>query len=134
VIDQYRPWWAGVRLHKTRKELADGIIVRSDETLLHVPPKVSHRQPRLEAYRWWCEDDICDCTQYKIDRITFPDKGRGWAKIENLWEGRFVTDTSEESRHDRAKRLSAFRSAAHELGVGLERRDWTQSWHGRKEL
>jgi hypothetical protein len=129
----YQRWWSPGSLHKTHKELAESIVIRSDETIGGVPLEVARRIPRLEAYRWWCEDEVCDCTQYKIDRITFP-KGRKWAMLDNVWEGRFVTETSAETEDERNERLLEFGLAALEHGIRINRENWTFTWRGKLDL
>lgn len=76
---------------------------------------------KLQAYQWWCADDICDCTQYMIERLTPHPVTRGFVNRERVWEGRFVTLTYEEPSQERAVRVAAFRAAARKYGIELDK-------------
>lgn len=60
---------------------------------------------------WWCEDEICDCTQPEIVRQT-PQPG-GFYKFERLWEGTFVSGPGE----DRSMQTVELARAAARFGL-----------------
>lgn len=59
---------------------------------------------RVVAYLWWCGDDVCDCTQPCIDQLS-PNRQAGypWIHRDNLWSGKFITDSWEYSPEDRER-------------------------------
>lgn len=87
-------------------------------------------QAKLHAYRWWCGDEICDCTQYVIERLT-PRLAPSWFHdIERLWEGKFVTASYELEQVERATLLREFRNAARRHAIRLTRQSLLYSWSG----
>lgn len=68
-------------------------------------------ETKLEARVWWCGDELCDCRQAEIDRIT-PNHRAGypWIHREPVWRGTFYSDgegvaeTVEELRDECARR------------------------------
>ncbi len=77
----------------------------------------------VRAYRWWCGDDICDCTQYRIEQVHeegIPGSLRGTRfRFRTLWEGRFRSDSTWIERHEQAEDLRHYRKAARRFGVSL---------------
>jgi hypothetical protein len=61
----------------------------------------SWKQTKVIGRIWWCGDESCDCTQALIERIT-PNLNAGlpWIRRENLWSGRFYTDSGEKPWED----------------------------------
>lgn len=54
---------------------------------------LEYKKTRIVAEIWNCGDDVCDCNQPQIHRITPNDNcGYPWIKRERLWEGTFQTD------------------------------------------
>jgi hypothetical protein len=51
------------------------------------------KKTRIIAHMWHCGDEICNCYQPKIERIT-PNKNNDfpWIERELLWSGTFCTD------------------------------------------
>jgi hypothetical protein len=89
-------------------------------------------QPFLRAYRWWCEDEVCDCTQYVIEEYTpRPPPSRAY-DIRRVWQGQFVSDSASESRQERAARLRAFRNAARQHGIKLTHAATFEQWTGER--
>lgn len=86
--------------------------------MIGLPPQT----PIVRAYQWWCGDDECDCTQFRVE-LWIP-RGVGYAwDTKALWSGRFTSPTYEESRGEHAERLWEFRRAAREHGVRLRSND-----------
>ena len=94
--------------------------------------------PRLEAYHWGCGDEVCDCSQYRVERITPRWTSRGYpgsVNVDTVWEGRFISDTWELTRSERAELLWEYRKAAHEHGITLTRDPLSLvDWHGWRAL
>jgi hypothetical protein len=82
---------------------------------------------KLEAFVWWCYDEVCDCSQAVIERVT-PRVDALWPKRERIWEGTFFTE-GEGSAETRAELIVA----AARYGIKLEGREgYTLS--GTREL
>lgn len=92
------------------------------------------RQVVTDAYMWWCQDDVCDCTQYRIERRTPRPYPNRFFDIELIWEGEFWTDGTgrfgDHTDEDNAARLQAFRDAAEAAGIELVK-DRFGHWSGR---
>lgn len=51
---------------------------------------------KIQAYIWWCGDDVCDCTEPLIDVITPNEKaGYPWIERTTIWRGTFRSRDSE---------------------------------------
>lgn len=89
-------------------------------------------KPEVRAYEWWCGDEVCDCTQYRIERVLprWTAYGTRYDR-ELVWEGQFMSISSEETRAEKAERLWAFRKAAHENGITLTRTQFGH-WAGER--
>ncbi len=62
---------------------------------------------RYEARLWWCGDDVCDCTQPKIDLVSpNHDAGRPWIRRWTIWAGTFVTAASSGEIDEQRRELS----------------------------
>lgn len=75
-------------------------------------------KPYLEARLWWCEDEVCDCTQPQID-LCEPnwEAGYPWIKRKTVWEGTFHSEADrEESENQRAELIKK----AAEMGIPLD--------------
>jgi hypothetical protein len=78
--------------------------------------------PRLEARMWFCEDEVCSCTQPQIDRITPNlESGYPWIKRERVWEGVFHSNAD---AAELAAQRAALHAAAAERGIALDRDDY----------
>lgn len=87
---------------------------------------------KIQAYQWWCGDDVCDCTQYVIERVTPHAVTRGFVNRERLWEGPFVSESSALTRGEKAELLREFRSAARRHGIRLSRDNRLYPWRGER--
>jgi hypothetical protein len=56
---------------------------------------------RFVAIAWWCGDEVCDCTQAQIDKVT-PNVTAGypWIARERVWEGEFFSDGEPGAREE----------------------------------
>lgn len=62
--------------------------------------------PRIEAYIWYCGDEICDCTQPVIEKIEPNLKvGFPWVMRTRLWEGTFYSQPSFDERRQQDAEL-----------------------------
>lgn len=52
--------------------------------------------PRIVADVWWCQDEVCDCTQARIYILSKPNLYH----YEMLWEGTFVCEEGEISERE----------------------------------
>lgn len=78
------------------------------------------KYPLLVARLWWCEDEVCDCTQYIIERVSQNPLDRRFFHRSRLWEGEFVSEGAgwaDEGQQER--RRQAYRVAAAEFGIEL---------------
>jgi hypothetical protein len=71
--------------------------------------------PRLEARVWHCDDEVCDCWQPVIERVT-PGEAFPWIKRERLWEGSFI---SQPEAHESKQMIEDLRKAAADYGIEL---------------
>lgn len=88
---------------------------------------------QLLAYRWYCGDDVCDCTQYRVERKTprrTPFGHKASPLYDTVWAGQFNTDSGELTRSERAGLLWEFRRAAHANGIKLARTGF--GWEGQR--
>lgn len=83
------------------------------------------REQWLRGYEvariWWCEDEVCDCTQPVIELVT-PNRRQGypWVFRTNVWEGRFLTDTWEYTAQQRDElQYAPLREACAQRGVAV---------------
>ena len=74
----------------------------------------------IEAYIWWCGDDICNCTQPKLDRVSPNHHGIGypWIRRMNLWSGTFVSDRDGD---ELAVQEGEINEIANRFGITLDR-------------
>lgn len=50
----------------------------------------------LVAGIWWCGDEVCDCTQPIVERVTpNTDAGYPWVRRERIWEGQFCSEATD---------------------------------------
>lgn len=69
-------------------------------------------ETKLQAYIWWCEDEVCDCHQPVIEEISPNHKARyPYIIRKRLWEGTFHSEPSFEEQLDQE----------HELALAMER-------------
>lgn len=73
-------------------------------------------EQKTEIVMWWCEDDICDCTQPQINRWTRQSVG-SW-KCETLWEGTFRSEADATERAEQELELSNARLLFTHAGGG----------------
>jgi len=72
------------------------------------------KPPYLEARMWWCQDEVCDCHQPQIDRVTAnPDDSR-FVRREAVWRGSFKSDGDMEGLRDELL------AAANEHGISVD--------------
>lgn len=71
-------------------------------------------QPILEARLWWCEDELCDCYQPQIDRIT-PNREAGypWIRREAIWRGTFHSSPDAKEFAQMKRELKEMMAAMH---------------------
>jgi hypothetical protein len=86
----------------------------------------------LRASRWYCGDEVCDCSQYQIEHVRVRCSGEGY-EFERVWEGKFISGTWELTRSEKADLLRAFRAAAHDRGIELKKDNWG-NWSGEKHF
>ena len=69
-------------------------------------PHNSWEKIRLVAEMWWCGDDVCNCYQPKIDRIS-PNReaGRPWIRRKEVWRGTFYSEPSNDEFAEMEKEL-----------------------------
>lgn len=84
------------------------------------------RTPRLSAHVWGCDDEVCNCTQPVIERLT-PGERWPWVKIERVWEGTFHTEG--EGYDESCLELT---EAAGRFGIPLEPREPSHYPHGSR--
>jgi hypothetical protein len=82
----------------------------------------------ISAHLWHCGDEVCDCSQYVIERIRERCNGAGYS-WERLWEGDFKSGRWSYPHEEQAGDLAAFRAAAARFGVELVEDAWG-SWMG----
>lgn len=71
----------------------------------------AHQPGRIQGRVWWCEDEWCDCTQAKIERI----EGAGPYVYTTLWEGEFHTDGETGARTELNREAQRLRRHHHDL-------------------
>lgn len=60
------------------------------EVLTALPPQ--YRRGGLKyitGFVWWCEDEVCDCTQAVIEAVFEHRESPGWIWRDVLWRGTF---------------------------------------------
>jgi hypothetical protein len=72
---------------------------------------------RLEFSVWWCGDEVCDCVQAQVVRLT-PGARAGWAHREIVWQGTFFS-----GGEGSAEAADELRVEAARRGVRLEERE-----------
>ncbi len=62
---------------------------------------------RVTGYVWYCGDDVCDCTQPVIERLS-PNMGAGfpWIHRDRLWEGTFCSGADGQETRDQNAELA----------------------------
>jgi len=49
---------------------------------------------KIEVYLWWCQDEVCDCTQPMVDVIlpnVYPFQSKALQR-QNIWKGNFQSE------------------------------------------
>ncbi len=74
---------------------------------------------RLEAYQWWCQDEVCDCYQAVIE-LVYPNLKAGypWIRRVRQWEGTFHSEPDHEEFNNQERQLIG---ASWWFGIPLER-------------
>jgi len=65
------------------------------------------RKPYLYASVWWCEDEVCDCHQPKIERIDTNPVDRRFITRTTIWRGTFVSEPTAEECDQMVSELKA---------------------------
>lgn len=79
------------------------------------------REPRIVARMWWCEDEVCDCTQPIIERSAPNPADPRFYVHQRLWEGEFMSGGAVEQDEGRWEaRNQAFIAKAAEFGITLD--------------
>ncbi len=74
--------------------------------------------PRIRAYIWSCEDEVCDCTQPCIE-VVGPNLLFGYPAIiwHTIWQGDFFSPTNECSTEELKAREAEFRAVVSQFGL-----------------
>ncbi|HEX6512702.1 MAG TPA: hypothetical protein VF157_10410 [Chloroflexota bacterium] len=78
-------------------------------------------EPKIVAYAWWCDDEVCDCTLPVVELVTPRQLNRwsarfGW-DCKRLWEGTFHSQATVEDANEQRREL---RAAAARYGITLD--------------
>jgi len=85
--------------------------------------EVTIRPPYLVAEIWHCNDEVCDCYQPQITKITPHNPPRPpWIQREQLWAGTFHSQPGTEEWDEMTRELE---DAAARAGITLEEKTKT---------
>jgi hypothetical protein len=80
------------------------------------------RTERTEAYVWYCGDEVCACTQPRIEKITPNlEAGYPWIHREAIWVGAFH---SEGTIQELAQQNAELARACAERGITPKAASW----------
>ena len=78
------------------------------------------KYPLLVARMWWCEDEVCDCTQPIIERVSQNPIDPRFFTRERLWEGQFISQDGGYDDDELAMRRDEFTAKAADFGIALD--------------
>lgn len=79
--------------------------------------------PRLQAYVWWCQDEVCDCNQPVVELVQrHPTLGGTACKTTRLWEGKYISEPDADEWLEQRAELTFAASRFH---IKLDPETWS---------